>query len=362
MSRAHRRAPAAPRRGAQPGAASSTAGCPATTSPSWAGRWPTASRSTSPAATSPPSSPRRWSARRRPRRRRRGARPAGRAPTSGSSRRATSSRARRSASATARCATREHWLHLRNPFRPSWGEPYARSSRADARRGRATPATPPAATRRCCVSHQLPIWIARLGRRAAGGCGTTRASRECSLASLTSLHLRRRRPGLGRLHRAGRGPAAVAGHAEASRGVMTSPPDARPRSAGRWSRLPWWRLRRLHRRLVRRTTAARTAGYVSGDGAVRDRCRRTSGSEPVELSGTTLDGQPLDLADARGKVVVVNVWGSWCAPCRGGAGELQAVHRADADAGRRVRRHQHQGRRAASARRSSGGSASPTRA
>ena len=41
------------------------------------------------------------------------------------------------------------------------------------------------------------------------------------------------------------------------------------------------------------------------------------------VAGTSLDGRPLSTADYRGKVVVVNVWGSWCAPCRAEAPALQ---------------------------------------
>jgi broad specificity phosphatase PhoE len=81
-----------------------------------------------------------------------------------------------------------HWRHLRNPFRPSWGEPY----RAQALRVLAAMAAARDAARgheSVLVSHQLPIWITRTqveGRRL----WHDPRRRQCSLASLTSFTYR----------------------------------------------------------------------------------------------------------------------------------------------------------------------------
>jgi thiol-disulfide isomerase/thioredoxin len=54
-----------------------------------------------------------------------------------------------------------------------------------------------------------------------------------------------------------------------------------------------------------------------------------SGHRPVapEFSSTTLAGTPMRLSSYRGKVVVLNFWGSWCDPCRAEAPALAAVAR-----------------------------------
>ena len=45
------------------------------------------------------------------------------------------------------------------------------------------------------------------------------------------------------------------------------------------------------------------------------------------LEGVTLDGDPLALSDYAGHIVVVNVWGSWCAPCRAETPDLVRIAR-----------------------------------
>lgn len=65
--------------------------------------------------------------------------------------------------------------------------------------------------------------------------------------------------------------------------------------------------------------------YVAGGGVVTvvDEDQRVPAPA---FSGPLLDGGDYDLADSVGSVVVLNVWGSWCAPCRAEAPDLQAVH------------------------------------
>jgi thiol-disulfide isomerase/thioredoxin len=59
------------------------------------------------------------------------------------------------------------------------------------------------------------------------------------------------------------------------------------------------------------------------------------GARPVApgISGETLHGDRLNLADLRGDVVVVNVWASWCTYCRAETDDLEAVYRATRDQG-----------------------------
>ena len=52
-----------------------------------------------------------------------------------------------------------------------------------------------------------------------------------------------------------------------------------------------------------------------------------------QLEGTTLDGETFALSEWAGQVVVVNVWGSWCVPCRKETPELVRLANKYADRG-----------------------------
>jgi len=50
----------------------------------------------------------------------------------------------------------------------------------------------------------------------------------------------------------------------------------------------------------------------------------TEGQPAPALTGKLIDGTPFNLAADRGQVVIINLWASWCSPCRT---EMPAIER-----------------------------------
>ncbi len=67
--------------------------------------------------------------------------------------------------------------------------------------------------------------------------------------------------------------------------------------------------------------------FVSGNGTMVEYAAADRKSAP-RLTGELVDGSDYDPSANKGKVVVVNFWGSWCAPCRAEADDLEAVYAA----------------------------------
>lgn len=62
------------------------------------------------------------------------------------------------------------------------------------------------------------------------------------------------------------------------------------------------------------------------------------GSVAPDFSAVTLDSIPREkhLAEYRGQVIMINVWATWCAPCRIEMPSIEALHRAYAPRGFKV--------------------------
>lgn len=70
---------------------------------------------------------------------------------------------------------------------------------------------------------------------------------------------------------------------------------------------------------------------------VRDRFLPVEvGTSAPDFAARDLQGRPVSLADLRGEVVLLNIWATWCPPCREEMPSMQRLHESLADEGLRV--------------------------
>ncbi len=65
--------------------------------------------------------------------------------------------------------------------------------------------------------------------------------------------------------------------------------------------------------------------FIMGEDGIATAAKGDRAAAP-DLSGATVDGGQVDVGDYEGKVVVLNVWGSWCGPCRLEAKNFEKVY------------------------------------
>ncbi|WP_037674526.1 TlpA disulfide reductase family protein [Streptomyces griseus] len=109
-----------------------------------------------------------------------------------------------------------------------------------------------------------------------------------------------------------------------------------PLSSTTWIRSPRAALLTAGAAVAALTLAACGSGGTSGGGGDTNFVMGKDGvataekgerAQAPDLSGKTINGKQLDVASFKGKVVVLNVWGSWCAPCRAEAPNFEKVYK-----------------------------------
>ena len=84
-------------------------------------------------------------------------------------------------------------------------------------------------------------------------------------------------------------------------------------------------------------TSSKSTSTVAKEPPAELASARTDVGDPMPAySAKYLDGKPFDLASEKGKVVLLNVWATWCGPCRFETPELQALQNQYAAKGLKV--------------------------
>jgi thiol-disulfide isomerase/thioredoxin len=79
-------------------------------------------------------------------------------------------------------------------------------------------------------------------------------------------------------------------------------------------------------------SASGKTNFVQGNGEITKIPEGKRKPAP-DISGKTVDGRTISLSDYKNKIIVLNVWGSWCSPCRAEAPHLAKVARETKDEG-----------------------------
>lgn len=66
-------------------------------------------------------------------------------------------------------------------------------------------------------------------------------------------------------------------------------------------------------------------GFISGDGTVTE-IAEADRAEPLEFTGTAVDGSTISSADYAGQALVLNIWYAQCGPCRAEAPLLEEAY------------------------------------
>jgi thiol-disulfide isomerase/thioredoxin len=76
---------------------------------------------------------------------------------------------------------------------------------------------------------------------------------------------------------------------------------------------------------AKKAALEKPASHPTGKDSEPESARTEVGDPMPAYAAAYLDGKPLNLANEKGSVVFLNVWATWCGPCRFETPELQAL-------------------------------------